>query len=551
MGSRPPPLPGHRPDGHPQPPAATPAPTPAPPYPVYGAAPLPSPPPPPLPRATPVVAYAAPGMPKLGRPGGVIAMGVVSIVLGILFTLLNVAGGLALGIVLRNATSPATAADPGIVRPPAGLAPYAGELPRPDGLNAADRATAVRAMHAALPMSHERRVMLLRLLAECGRTALGDPPAPLTADAVKAAVRTAEQLPAGRDGLRDWGTRHFATPAGALLIDDDLARFVPAGGGSPVRVEDEAVVDGAGRRRRSASVVEEELARVHALTAGAANARQAAVLASHLVDHPAAGAARQGGTHARMIGGTLEFSGYLGSRVDTVWVLEDGTLVRNTVGRDPATGRLDAAQRPTGKVVAHPGTAVAIVVATLLEVVLSLLLVICGVAVFADRPAGRRHVRWAWSKIAVAVFGFAVTIRWLGEQELPHGAWPRLLLWLVLGTLLALAYPMILLGVLKSRTASRAYFEGFEGDLRFLPASRRRPAWARLATVLGTGLGRTVVGALAAVAALTAIVQLVLFLASVEDRTFARLGWVVLCAAVAATVRGHSPRRVTPRRGIP
>ncbi|MDB5318822.1 MAG: hypothetical protein JWN40_453 [Phycisphaerales bacterium] len=494
-------------------------------------------------------------VPERKRPGLLNAIGVLSIVLGSLGAVMELISILpVVHIYFGNANAPRSLAR--VVAPlpaPPQFAPYGGDLAAVDGLGRADALIVITGANAMLggsqQLSADRQIMFRRLLAECGRRVIAAP-APLNMATVHDQVTRAGQLPAGADGLRESGTHYFRTTTGVVLLDDALARFIPsgAGQGGEIRVEDDGVRDvQTGRRWRSAATVADELDELHARLGPSFNAMQAAALAQHRlaqlpqrrspIGYPAWPPPDPGGA-ARIAGTTLIYNANL-------WILADGRMIADTRGRDERTG-LAAATVPNAR--SGPGfrtsTGWLLIGGTIVELLLSVFLIFCGITVFGDSPrAAGRHVLYAWLRFAAIIMGIILAQRFI--SELPSDPQPprpgtaadlstmldanTMRVSTIVGVFLSLLYPIGLLYALRAPKV-RAWYAELGGGIEPISPQLRSRMWPAVAWVRGRA-GRVTAAVIAGLAALAAIGHLLLI--SRDGGAIEHGIWTALCAVAA------------------
>jgi hypothetical protein len=357
-----------------------------------------------------------------------------------------------------------------------------------------------------------------------------------------------------------------------ILIDDSVARFMHPGAGrtGELRVDDDVVTQvQIGRQRRSAAAVADELDDLRVRLGPSFNAMQAAALAhARLAEAPPPPQQRNPqnrasrapdarvipGADARMVGTTLTYNSAL-------WILADGHVIKDTLGRDPRTGRLtNAFVNPTTGSGFRRSTGWMLLAGTIVEILLAVFLVFCGIAVFRDSPrAAGWHLQYVWLKFAMILIGLALAQRFI--SELPQVVRPApsatatadlatmldansMRVSTAIGVALALIYPIALLFAVPGRTV-RSWYSGLGGGLELISPQFQRRAWPAVAWVR-TPVGRVVLGITGAIAALAAVGHLMLLIRA--DGGMLEHGiWMALCTAAALTCMIGV--LVTPRDG--
>lgn len=494
------------------------------------------------------------------RPGLVLAIGVLSICIGLLSALVD-------GVSLSRLPRLYAAAKPKWLLPapkppaPPQFAPYAGDLAVPAGLGRADREAVVAFAKQKLPnFSPDRQVMLRRLMGEFGRVALPPLRSPATSADVAAAVREAGQLPSGPDGLHTLGTHYLRTDAGAVFIDDGVARFKPAGpGGAEVRVVGDIAIDAAGQRVRSAVVVADELDEIHRQLHGAVNSMQAAALAKHLrgplpppLPPPqqsfSPGRTTFGFGKVSMMGPTLAYapdiSPQSGGSGPPLWIFHDGRLLANPSGVDPVTGIPLPPPAPKPATPLHAGTILGMMADAGLGVLFGVVLAVFGLMTLAGSPrAGAAHVGYAWAKLLLAAFSLVVGCVALSEAGTSAAAGAGVIV-VVMGLLLQVTYPAALLLSLKLDPV-RSYYEYLGPGVDMVPARTRQRIWPRVQAVLRRREVRAAAIGVGAFAALTAVGHLAMIVLDPEypgapwsGTPGARIAFALFSAMAAAAAFG-------------
>ena len=483
---------------------------------------------PPLPAT---IAYRNAGvLARTTRPTVLTFVGVISICLALGSLMID---GAAIWTVGRRMLllSPDSRRAPTILPAPT-LPPYAGDMRLGDGLTRPQREAVIAAIEksseSAAPLSHDRRQMLRRLLCECGGRIFPSEPRPTSADKAKPSLLTARQLPAGRDGVRALGTFAFSTAAGTVLIDDSLARFIPASdaSGPPVRIEGPYVcvptVGGDGVPIRLArQTVEPALESLHDNVATGVTAMQARALAEWLVDSrnlreiqssfitdPARERRSRGGESAGTSWTLADDSLHIekawspGNGILSIpgpastWILADGRMIEHAYDLNPKTLAPNWPLRPTATFAMLRNATLALV----LLAVCDLLLLRCGVRILRNFAGAGRSLRfWVFARLLI-VLAAAIPFTILGLaigadlSNLLGGLWrPLAPLAAALAFILALqvVYQIFVLLTLRDGRAACAYYRQRGASTYLLPEptrTRLRQRIDRLLQSRGTAL---------------------------------------------------------------
>ena len=196
-------------------------------------------------------------------PAGLLAIGVVSLLVGIVFLLTSGVTAYTLFDAYLGSVPPPEPPAPKLkTMPPADVTPHAGDYVAADGLKSAARVAVVAAVGARVDLPADRAIMLDRFLADAGRAVMPSVKWPepgaaaaMPERAIAAAVRTAGSEPDVGDG----GVTFFTTVAGRVGVGDTWATFVPAAGGRPLRMDRNTFTAADGAQRWSARAADEWL----------------------------------------------------------------------------------------------------------------------------------------------------------------------------------------------------------------------------------------------------------------------------------------------------
>jgi hypothetical protein len=474
------------------------------------------------PRSIPYAQRAYPP-PADSRPGVLTALGIISIVVGVITLLVN--GGMAvvsgygyLMISDRQGTAAATAsptvsATPAaaIVPVPPNLAAYTGDCVAAEGLRRPARRAVIDALQAkrGMALSPDRFAMLDRLLAEAGALAFGS-----------------DGRLAGE--LHDTGTKADSSPAmritnaqGLVEVDYNTATFTPAGDNKPsVRVIRNVVMT-PDSRRFAAVAMADALEAARTAARGNINAIQGAVA----LDELRRAAVRDwpdGRFEPIPIGevcpgrnGTVGLT--VGDR--SIWIFADGRTVdrrANPAEPDPVTGMPMAAvpnpgmSRPKTPAAAGPAidmASVALVktVEAVIGLVLAVVVLAAGIRLLNNSPSAlSQHALYAVLKVGL----FAATLAtWnaglnqlvgpLGRASLSPADQAARQIGVLVGMMAQFAYPVAIMCLL-SNGGIRRYARGRGWDYGVVSPQ----AWGRLRQALDTAAGRRMltIGSLGALA---------------------------------------------------
>ncbi|CAN5533730.1 hypothetical protein BH10PLA1_BH10PLA1_07680 [soil metagenome] len=197
--------------------------------------------PPPPPSPPPVAASPRPVLPlnyvRAGslpaRPGSLITIGVIGLLIGGL----SIVGNVLVGMLWWNAgigsLPPPPPPPPGPLAPST-VAPYTGEIVAPRGIARADRVAIIDAFHLEGPVRADLAAMLERLLAECGKDMFPPGVTPTVTSYTPGGITyNGPRDPLGRSWMFDLPTgrvtiavnrAEFAGPSGETVVNERTAR---------------------------------------------------------------------------------------------------------------------------------------------------------------------------------------------------------------------------------------------------------------------------------------------------------------------------------------
>jgi len=479
---------------------------------VYSPAPPPMPSnyyPPPFP-APPVtgtagwdrVGYRSAGTAGGSRPGVITALGVTAIIVACLSFFASVFTGCAGVVAAANSKGRRVAAVRTTVPPRAsgttvtpGATGGVGKgsqavtiLPTgPDGLDAQDRALALRVMRTRLrhPLSAERQRQLEAFLAEHGQLIFDDSAGRLTlASVTRSLGQTGKEFAGGAAGQN--GPDYFIIKQstgvkvpGRLLVKDDGAVLRPDdrseaistyAGSDNQQQQPQAQVTGSGFEEDEASAI---VARAQELSNNKVNPAQVAALTA-LMESPAGEsyvnpASTIPGLTAQVRSTVVQFDGTTTVTFVMGKVSMDaaGNFVGPVAG-PPMTTPTTGPTYPTqfwGNVSVSAGSTALVTVDAILSVMLAVYLMV--IAILSLRPVGlsRRYFTvYACVKIllgAAAIVGFSWMIADVSNVSVPAimsgvvEGWSKTSLVL---TSIGIAYPVVMLIVLAASTSAREYY---------------------------------------------------------------------------------------------
>jgi hypothetical protein len=496
------------------------------------------------------------------RPGILIAVGVISLVLCLVVPLVNLLGivGAARLYALHNPPPPAPLGPPPL-QPATPPVPFTGDYLPTGGLPVDQRTNVLDAVNKQVAMSEDRRAMFDRLLAECG----GGPFANLNNALISMQVQQNQSGPDG-PGL---GTHVVSIPAGRFQIDNGDATFTPADGSPNISIHGN-IVNRPGFTGFTAGMIDELINDLQRRSNNPLNALQAGALADEIRttalwtssprwDYPVVEPINSPGQGTISL--SLEVPGSAGREQ---WILSNGYLIPDTSRGpyDPATGILVRNLPPApfpGQIRQRPALPLDswIINGSFIEYGLSIMLVplllIAGIRLLMDKPDG------AW------LHGIYVLIKpWLAIANCYLGIWTILELSdahfytanaetiayviVIVGLFLQLSYPIALIAVFSSIPVRRYEFKrgnaiGPAGGL--FP----QPMVAAAAAFAPDRWGRIVASAMIALSIAVLTAQL-LRLTSLAGDFYVRswmttpfiapcvLATIILIAGVARTIKG-------------
>jgi len=246
-------------------------------------------------------------LPEAARPGAVTAIGVMSIVLGVLGILTGLMGGLwAVGVTVaasRLGTITPTGISTYVAAPGSASVPATVPVPNdagnvnaarfgdvmaaiaPSGLRSGDRAVVLAALESVRALSQARRDHLDALLSVCGIDVMRLPGIPITRGAVLAnlsANGTLAGAGAGATQRSTGGAIFFDLPGGRVEATDAQAIFRPGDGSAPIRAGQGAVANPNGENVLPPSYIEAILARIETMVGVTLSTGQMDALADRL-----------------------------------------------------------------------------------------------------------------------------------------------------------------------------------------------------------------------------------------------------------------------------
>ncbi len=464
-----------------------------------------------------------------GPPGRLIAIGVISIILGFIGVFLAIVSMLGVVVLFDRAqayipnsgtitgqtsVAPVTPAPPKRIVSGGGSG-YRGEPDMLQGFRRADREMILQVVASRIQLRPQRREMLRRLLGECGHEIFPNIPTP-TAQAISSGIVESGQLPAGPDGPGALGTQYVKTVEGFVLLDDEDARFIAAKGRHKVEVADDVVKqDSSDWTGPCVVCIEEQLEELRGRLGGQVTAEQASALASWVQMHGALDSMSKVKQHTPRLVDLVQSTGdgELWIKSAGIWITPTGAESKSPPGTarmsPPSTPVIPPPVTPTWAqptpgarpIPITPGLAWYSLIETTVGLILAVLLVISGILLCARSRSGARwHAQWAWLKIAFVVCT----------------AWPSMLLsqsamydynmttvahqvgWMF-GTVIALAiqlgYPLIVLAVLATPVV-RIYYAGLaDTSLAFEEQTRSRLA-LKLTGMFGGWIGKSLLALL-------------------------------------------------------
>jgi hypothetical protein len=452
------------------------------------------------------------------RPGGLTALGVISIVVGAITLLVNGGMVLVLGygylMVSDRQTRSAAVTYPSVPQTPAAIVPapanliaYTGDCVAADGLPRPARRAVIDAVRAkwGKTLSPDRAAMLDRLLAETGTPAFGSDGS-LIPEIHLEPGGTVDGSPAVR----------LTTPRGLVEVDDNTAAFTPAGANKPsLRIIRNIVVTPESRRY-SALAIGDALEMARGGAGGNLNAVQGAVA----LDELRSASVREwpeGRFEPIPIGevysgrnGTVGLTA--GDR--SMWIFADGRTVdrrANPREPDPVTGApiatpVSVITRPVATpAVDMASMALVGTIEAVIGLALAVLILVGGIRLLNNSPSAlSQHALYAVLKVALLV---ATVIVWYAGISRLLGPFGRGIgkstyqierqVGIVLGMVAQVAYPIAIFCVLGNR-GIRRYARERGWDFGVVSPQ----AWRRLRTAMETAAGRRMlmIGGLGALA---------------------------------------------------
>jgi hypothetical protein len=347
---------------------------------------------------------AARATPK--RPGALVALGVVSLLVGVLSLLASGFTTFFWSTSFRDSLPPAPSASPNPL-PAVSLPHYTGETLAPRGLPRARRAALIANVTFTPPFTADRREMLDRLLAEYGQDLLS-PDGQFTLTPIAPRIRDTRPVP--------WAANTFQAPIGTLTVDNVSARIErPRAAGGDLRVVRDVTIDADNHQRLQAGAIDRLIPRLRAAHPS---------LTQSQVDFIADTFAKtiresRGGSFSDFVRiDSLEASGIARVTINrsTWWLLPDGRSVSYQSaprGIDVISGQPNplpvANFRPA--LPGNPSWMLANAIHSAADLLLALFLLVAALRTLTDTPAGARALlRFATLKAVMVVIEIFVCV---------------------------------------------------------------------------------------------------------------------------------------------
>ena len=493
--------------------------------------------PPPLPPQP--LPYARPGTDP-GRPGVLVAIGIASLIVGVLSV---AASGFAalFWFGMYAGSRPPSMPTPAPLPPPSFPAYTGGPTPRATGLPAGPRAAVVAGTPLDGPFAADRRAMLDLLLAECGTDLFPTaPPAALVPAPIDTAANRRHRAPTDPADVQAQLIFDVpGLPGGQVVLTANQAQFecLHKRNGStgwqtldtttvgPATVELPFATRGP-RHRYTAAAVDRAVHRLQASTPGMTR-MQAGFVANALAApqesvYTVAGRGEMTGSPSvaatlgagNVLAFDLNHAGYL--------VLPDGRGIaqgKAPYGLDPATGAPNPAPFPPNFRPALAGDArmmLGLAIDCCCVIGLDVLLVVVAVRALAGPPpaAVRGHLWYAALKFALIAAEVALSAGFIASVTGYHGPPPRRPYNVAAGqsavamtVVVQSIYPICLLAVLRSAGLVRASVARAGATVSFIEPAWRRAAAARWRAATRRSPGRLLAWGAALVATAIVAVQ--------------------------------------------
>ena len=471
------------------------------------------------------LAYAEPSLPM--RPTGLVAIGVMSILIGVVSALISGFGWWYLASRYAASVPPAPPA-PMAPLPPVNLTPHAGDFVGPLGLKQAERAIVMAAVAQQVTLPADRALLLERFLADIGRDAFGA--APLNSPAAAAQqIRQTGQDQLGRDGTGALGTHFIVTTGGKIALDNAVASFLPAGGGTVVALEGNVLTNERGERTWCAAALDEWIETVgNRPNVCVLTGQQAAVVLEFARKLPAVSGWR-GGRYSSDFAFSrvpdelmyISCQGHRGTgiaiinqRHQLLFILPDGrsaTSAQAPNGFGPAPDYRPLSPRPKYFAPALPGSLNSIrasIAVETISIALAITLIVAGIRTLAGwRGGAGLHLTWAVVKFAFSFVALAVAIWWSTTVPYMRYASPA---WIGKGVgavMMALLYPGVVFAMMNS-AAVRDYYRSIGEPMWLFSPQRRAAWWLEFAEIVGSAAGRVGLWTIGLAAACTAMTHL-------------------------------------------
>jgi hypothetical protein len=485
-----------------------------------------------------------------GRPGILVAMGIVSVGVGVLALIVNWWLYAPAKQIYEWSESPKVVAAPvSAPAPVPQVTPHAGDYIGAHGLRHSERERVIEAVERRGKLLSDRREMLDRLLADAGEEAFGR-----VGDSSLVEAPDVSRGSEGPDG-KGLGPDIVRTRLGTIEIQNQTATFKAAADGRSVSERFNTFIEGGAPPHWSARVIDQALERAHRRNSSP-SALQWGSIAAELSRRAPRTAFQKWEIPE------LEITKNLGSGTfdgimegNEFWIMADGRLLFPPAAADwdPATGapRIKPTQMPM--LLPIPRWAAATLLVDVWgSATLAMLLIVAGIGVMSEaRWSGELHRIYAALKLILIVITVVASVAMLlsWERARQTAAERGLLLpttasltgRTILGAIIWAIYPVVVLLVLAS-LGVREYYQRIGSVPWMVPTAAGR--WALNSHVLWL--------VVALVAALLAVGQGILLIGPVRSgeggALMGRCFWLLACAGVAALALhwGKTARRATP-----
>jgi hypothetical protein len=439
-----------------------------------------------------------------GRPGSIVAIGILSLLVGLLSAAMNGALGIWWGWAYARSVPPPP--EPGEAPPIEARTPFQGDYVGQRGLGKAERLNVIDAMRKTVAFTPDRQAMLDRLLADAGRDIFGD----AGGDLARAIVAKGRAT-AGPDGTGALASHYFTIRGGGRAEVNNTSATFTGGVGMPViRVDFNVFGTHTSQPRWSAVAISQALADTRVRLNGRLTELQAAAIIDQL-PAPVFPPPRDNrmphfqAVPIDIVSQSDDDGVLLAAGSARTWIYPNGRIADSNKwpdGVNPETGQPNP-RRPSARLVPGNTDAMRALSATAaIGTLLAIWLIVAAIRLLIDSPgAARMHARFAALKLTQVATELAISVGFLHSVHLLGGDVRATGVTLgyniakgargvAISTLVSMVYPVVLVVWLQSRT-TRNYAVSTGQELSLLSSDFRASLGRRACAFFAGGVGRT------------------------------------------------------------